>query len=270
MQANARIYSGSTAAAAMSETRAEPTGPRTLFNRWLILNWRLDHHGVRATYVALLSVVQAPKFRPKCISRFNKPPNFAQKDTSWFNKLLILLHSGQRPPLCLRVVFVREEQRLIISIPIVPRRHDKTGSLPSPPRSGRVRRNMTRQPPAPLRRAGGQECGLPARRRPRWPRSQEVGGRAGRGGGRRTGPWEAYATMCITPPRRGGPKGRGGFLKCPRGPAPDSRLLTLVTSRPCESTPSGRLPRAGVRGWPGLQPNGAGDYPWDRCLCWYH
>ena len=34
----------------------------------------------------------------------------------------------------------------------------------------------------------GQECGLPARKRPRWPRSQAAGGRAARGGGRRTGP----------------------------------------------------------------------------------
>ena len=36
---------------------------------------------------------------------------------------------------------------------------------------------MTRRPPAPLRRAclrqGAQECGLPARKRPGWPPSQE-------------------------------------------------------------------------------------------------
>ena len=34
---------------------------RTLFNRWLIVNCRLDHHGVGAMYTALLSVVQALK-----------------------------------------------------------------------------------------------------------------------------------------------------------------------------------------------------------------
>ena len=66
---------------------------------------------------------------------------------------------------------------------------------------------MSRRPPAPLRssclRQGAQECGLPTRKRPRWPRSQAARGRAARGGGRRTGPWEAHATICIIPPKRG-------------------------------------------------------------------
>ena len=39
-----------------------------------------------------------PNYAPKDISRFNTPPNCAQKGTLWFNKVLILLHSGQRPP----------------------------------------------------------------------------------------------------------------------------------------------------------------------------
>ena len=37
-------------------------------------------------------------YAQKDISRFNTPPNGAQKGTLWFNKVLILLHSGQRPP----------------------------------------------------------------------------------------------------------------------------------------------------------------------------
>ena len=81
---------------------------------------------------------------PNCVQkdkfRFNTPPNCAQKGTSWFNKLLILLHSGQRPPLCFLEAFVREERYFIISVPIAPRRHDTTGALPSLPRLGRVRR----------------------------------------------------------------------------------------------------------------------------------
>ena len=38
-----------------------PSRHRTLFTRGLIVHWRLDHHGVGATYTALLSVVQALK-----------------------------------------------------------------------------------------------------------------------------------------------------------------------------------------------------------------
>ena len=37
----------------------------------------------------------------------------AQKTPPWFNKLLILLNSGLRPPLCCFLVFAREEQRFI-------------------------------------------------------------------------------------------------------------------------------------------------------------
>ena len=40
-------------------------GYRTLFTRWLIVNWRWDHHGVEATYAALLSVVYGIKLRTK-------------------------------------------------------------------------------------------------------------------------------------------------------------------------------------------------------------
>ena len=49
----------------MSETMAVLTRHRTLFNRWLIVNWRLEHHGGGATYTALLSVVYGIKLRPK-------------------------------------------------------------------------------------------------------------------------------------------------------------------------------------------------------------
>ena len=101
----------------MSATRAAPPRHRTLFNRWLIVHWRLDHHGVGAMYTALLSVVYGIKLRPKRHLTVQYTPNYAQKDTSWFNKLLILLNSGRRPPLCLQTVFVREEQCLIISHP---------------------------------------------------------------------------------------------------------------------------------------------------------
>ena len=57
--------------------------------------------------------------------------------------------------------------------------------------------------PAPCRSAtGGQECGFPARMAARMA-ALPGSGRAARGGGCRTGPWEAHATIGSTRPRRG-------------------------------------------------------------------
>ena len=222
-------------------------------------------------------------YAQKDISRFNTPPNGAQKGTLWFNKVLILLHSGQRPPLYFVAMFVREEQCLIISHShSTPQtRYNQVAPFSSPLGTGaaycRVSRGRGGQGPRRAGRRGGEPvaeiAGGALGGQPRGLRAP------GQGKPRLATLLLQCSLICITrprrdigcsPPRRGGPKGRGGFLKCPRGLAPDSRFLTPVTSRPCESTPSGRLPRAAVRGWPGLQPNGAGDYPWVRCLCWYH
>ena len=97
------------------------------------------------------NVVQKDKLR------LNKPSKCAQKDPLWFNKLLILLHSGRRPPLYFFRVFAREEQRLIIPHQESPADTRKPGcSLLLPARDGR---GVVPRPP----RKRGATAGRPKR-----------------------------------------------------------------------------------------------------------
>ena len=99
-----------------------------------------------------------------------------------------------------------------------------------------------RSPAQFLSVTGGQECGLPARKRPRWPLSQEAGGRAARGGGRRTGPGRLtpqYAShvqggeLFLSPPWRGGrrPGWVVPFARCRRAAATalTAAVMTLMS-----------------------------------------
>ncbi len=64
--------------------------------------------------------------------------------------------------------------------------------------------------PAPyLSAPGGQECGLPARKRPRWPLSQAAGRRATPASGRWTGP-ERLTTQQASHVQGGVPRSGGG------------------------------------------------------------
>jgi len=94
----------------------------------------------------------------------------------------------------------------------------------------------------PLAKAG-QPAG-----RPGWPRSQEAGGRAARGGGRRTGPGRLtpqYAShvsrgRAVDPPRAGrGHPGWGCW-------SPARRFLSESPSQSCPSGSSGSVPGHGA------------------------
>ncbi len=149
----------------------------------------------------------------KDISRFNKPSNCAQKDPLWFNKLLISLHSGRRPPLYFFRMFVREERCLIIS------------SQESPA--------DTRQPGCSLRlpaRDGGGVVPRPPRKRG----ATATAGRPKRGGSQ--GPRVPAASLAV---RRGS---KPWAVRAPGKCRPKVRVrCPLMVSTICRQRPCWRL-----------------------------